>query len=82
MDEFNLVYFRHGHRSEDIQRQGTMGDALLLPFGSTMRYNTRGTTHVTLLTLIGQDQEHEGMTTRTRLETFGDALCRTSRQAR
>jgi hypothetical protein len=82
MDEFNPVYVRHGHRSEDRQRQGNMGDPLLLPFGSTMRYNARGTTHVTLLTLIGHDQEQEGMTTRTRLETQGDALCMTSRQAR
>jgi hypothetical protein len=38
-DEFNPVYDRHGHRSEDRQRQGNMGDPLLLPFGPTMRYN-------------------------------------------
>lgn len=59
-----------------------MGDPLLLPFGSTMRYNARGTTHLTLLTLIGHDQEQEGIATRTRLETYGDALCMTSRQVR
>jgi hypothetical protein len=67
-------------RTDNVQE--TWGDPSLLPFGATMRYNARGTTHLTLLTLIGHNQEQEGMAIRTRLETDGDALCMTSRQAR
>jgi hypothetical protein len=44
-----------------------MGDPSLLPLGSTMRYNARGTTHFRLLTLIGHEQERGSMATRTLL---------------